>query len=307
MSLRSHPYSQTILFFFLTLMLTFLFPGCQPVSAPVEEPTLQVTATAQPTAAPAEPELSPSEDGAETQALCEESGTIQPLTLDSELLNDVLTFNVYFPPCYDPDSADRYPVLYLLHGQQQDAALWQELGILAIADDLILNQKRSPFLIVMPVEEYFFRSAENNRYPDALLEELLPWVESNLPVCTQKECRAIGGISRGASWAARLALIHWDVFGALGAHSMPLFNGDIEVLPEWIDAIPRGSLPRIYADVGSSDPAVKDVYAFEQALNALGVAHEWHLNSGRHNETYWAEQLPAYLAWYTIPWMEESE
>jgi S-formylglutathione hydrolase FrmB len=84
-----------------------------------------------------------------------------------------------------------------------------------------------------------------------------------------------------------------------------LFNGDIEDLPDWVDAIPDGNLPRIYADVGSSDPAVKDAYAFEQALNALGVAHEWHLNSGRHNEDYWAEQLPDYLAWYTLAWLEE--
>lgn len=301
----SHPHSLTIFLFSPFLILAFLFVGCQPISSPLEEPTLQAIATALPTTVPTEQELSPSADGAETQALCEESGIIQTLSLDSDLLNDVLTFNVYFPPCYDPDSADPYPVIYLLHGQEQDAMLWQTLDIQTAADDLILNQHRQPFLIVMPTEEYYFRSVKNNHYPEALLAELLPWVEANLPACTQRECRVIGGISRGAAWAMRLAFDHWDIFGALGVHSMPLFNGDIEDLPDWVDAIPDGSLPRIYADVGSSDPAVKDAYAFEQALNALGVAHEWHLNSGRHNEDYWAEQLPNYLAWYTLAWLEE--
>ncbi len=303
--MRSYPHSQTILNFFLFLMLAFLFHGCQPVATKVEEPTPYVTATVFPTAAPAEPDLSPSEDGAETQDLCEESGTIQSLTLDSELLKDVLTFNVYFPPCYDPDSTDLYPVIYLLHGQEQDATLWQTLGIQAIADDLILHQNRQPFLIVMPTEQYYFRAVKNNRYPAAILDELLPWVEATLPTCAQKECRAIGGISRGAAWATRLAFQNGDVFGALGAHSMPLFDGDIEDLPDWVDAISSGSLPRIYIDVGSSDPAVKEAYSFEQALNTLGVTHEWHLNSGRHNETYWMEQLPNYLAWYTLAWMEK--
>ena len=304
--MRSHPHATIVFLFSLFLLLASLSTGCQP-AAPLEEPTLSVTATVLSTAVPAELKILLAEDGAEIQALCEESGTIRSLTLDSELLNDVLTFNVYFPPCYNPDSAAPYPVIYLLHGQEQDAMLWQTLGIQAAADDLILNQHRQPFLIVMPTEEYYFRSVKNNRYPEALLAELLPWVEANLPACIQRECRAIGGISRGAAWAARLAFDHWDIFGALGAHSMPLFDGDIEDLPDWVDAIPAGSLPRIYADVGSSDPALKDAYAFEQALNALGVAHEWHLNSGRHNEDYWAEQLPDYLAWYTLAWLEGSE
>ena len=305
--MRSHPHATTVFLFPLSFIFASLFTGCQPVAAPLEEPTLPPAATALPTAVPAELKILLTEDGAETQALCEESGTIRSFTLESELLNDVLTFNVYFPPCYDPDSAHPYPVIYLLHGQRQAAALWQTLGIQAVADDLILNQRRQSFLIVMPTEEYYFRSVKNNRYPDALLTELLPWVETNLAACAQKECRAIGGISRGAAWATRLAFDHWDIFGALGAHSIPLFDGDIEDLPDWVDAIPAGSLPRIYADAGSSDPALKDAYAFEQALNALGVAHEWHLNSGRHNEDYWAEHLPDYLAWYTLAWLEGSE
>ena len=240
-------------------------------------------------------------------ATCNTTSTIASYSLESELLKDTLTFWIYFPPCYDLAASQTYPVIYLLHGQEQLATIWQELGIQTIADDLILYGNRVPFLIVMPEEEYYYRSPANNRYPDAILTELLPWVEANLPACATQECRAIGGISRGAAWAVRIAFANWDIFGTLGAHSMPLFNGDSEDLPTWLDAIPREELPRIYADVGSSDPAVKDASAFEEVLNTLGVSHEWHLNAGRHNQEYWAQQLPAYLVWYTLPWMEESE
>lgn len=298
--MRSHPFNRTTHHFFLFLMPVFLLMGCaSPAQTAVQTPTEELpTSTVQ--------LATPTEDAAGTQHLCERSGTIQSFNLASDLLNDTLSFDIYFPPCYDPHTTTPYPLIYLLHGQEQDASMWQDIGIQAAADALILAQSRQPFLIVMPVEQYYFRSSENNHYPDAILQELLPMIESNLPVCAERECRAIGGVSRGGAWAVRLALSNWDVFGALGAHSIPLFNGDLDSLPDWLSAIPLADLPRIYADVGSTDPAVKEAYAFEQELNALGVPHEWHLNSGRHNETYWAEQLPAYLAWYTLPWMEDS-
>lgn len=298
--MRNHPFNRTSQHFFFFLMPVFLLMAC---AAPAQ--TVAQTATPLPASTPTLQLATPTADETGAQRLCEESGTIRSFNLSSDLLNDTLPFNIYFPPCYDPHTPMPYPVIYLLHGQEQDASLWQELGIQAAADSLILNHDRQPFLIVMPTERYYFRSAENNRYPDAILEELLPWVETNLPACAQKECRAIGGISRGAAWAVRLALQNRDVFGALGAHSMPLFNGDPASLPDWLDAIPRADLPRIYADVGSTDPAVKDASAFEQTLNALGIPHEWHLNTGRHNGDYWSEHIYEYLLWYTSAWMKE--
>jgi enterochelin esterase-like enzyme len=280
----------------------FLLYACQ--AAPAELHSIAVrTETVTPSAVSDQPTATTAVEI--LQQHCNESGTLASYSLESELLNDTLAFTVYLPPCYDPQTAEPYPVIYLLHGQQQDGPFWQDLGIQTAADELILGNNRPPFLIIMPVEEYYFRSPENNRYPDAILTELLPWVEQNLPVCSARDCRAIGGVSRGAAWAVRLAFANPDIFSALGAHSLSLFNGDLEVLPEWIEAIPAEQLPRIYADVGNTDPAVKDAYAFEEALNALGVEHEWHLNGGRHNEDYWKNQIPAYLDWYTRLWTKE--
>ena len=300
MNLRSHCFPQKAIQF---LIIAFVLAGCQSLPQAAPTSTVENTATPLPTSTP-EATPTPLTENIKVESQCEES-SILTFSLSSELLNDTLSFNVYFPPCYDSNTSQPYPVIYLLHGQEQDASLWRDIGIQAAADQLILEQSRQPFLIVMPVEQYYFRSSENNRYPDAIMEELIPAVESDLPVCTERECRAIGGVSRGGAWAARLAFQNWDVFGTLGAHSTPLFEGDLEILPEWVDTISSDSLPRIYADVGSIDPAVKDAYAFDQALNALGVPHEWHLNSGRHNEEYWSEHIYEYLFFYTSTWMKE--
>ena len=291
------------LFILLLLGLMVWMTACQTVEGststalPTATKTPTQSITPPPTLAPAAVE--------ETEHICQEHGEIREFSLESNLLNDTLPFNIYFPPCYDAASTSAYPVIYLLHGQEQSPDLWSALGIQQIADELILDKGRKPFLVVMPAELFPFRPVQNNQFPQAVLQELLPWVEDNLPACTQRTCRAIGGISRGGAWAVRLALINPDVFASLGAHSTPLSEDDLEELPDWIDAIPPEELPRIYIDVGSTDPGVKASYAFDQTLNSLGVPHIWNMNTGRHNEAYWEAQLPSYLEWYTISWLED--
>ena len=233
---------------------------------------------------------------------CDQPGRVQRYDLPSELMGEKLPFSVYFPPCYGNGVQDAYPTLYLLHGLSFDDTQWQRLGILPMADQLIQNGRTVPFIIVMPFEQYQYRRVENNRFPLALVNELIPWVEDNLGAKPGKLRRAIGGISRGASWAVRIGLQHWDLFGAIGAHSLSASRDDLEYLPKWLDVIPADQIPRIYLDIGSTDPAIKDARKFEAMLKELGVLPEWHLNDGRHNEEYWQAHVGEYLRWYTLPW-----
>lgn len=229
-------------------------------------------------------------------------GVIERYQIDSELLDAPLYFRVYFPPCYDETRDAGYPVLYALHGQNFNDAMWVDLGAAEIADRLILTGEAAPFLIVMPYEEFYYRGADVNNFPSALREEIIPWIEQSLNVCTEKECRAIGGISRGASWAMRIGLDQWNFYGAIGSHSLPTFRGDISNLPEWLEEIPFDEEPRIYMDTGRFDPEVKSAYRFENILSQKGIPHDWHLNEGRHNEAYWQENMESYLRWYGQAW-----
>lgn len=246
-------------------------------------------------------------DKAVTHAECEESGRFERFSIESTLMNGELAFSIYFPPCFYDQGGQVYAVIYLLHGQRQNDSLWQSLGAGEAADELIASGAVQPFLMVMPYEEFYFRASDKTTaFSQAFLEEVLLWVEDNLPACADKACRAIGGISRGASWAVRLGLQEWQLFGAIGAHSLPAFNGDLELLDEWLAEIPRDEIPRIYLDIGSSDPEVKNAVRFEQALNERGIAHEWHLNPGQHNDEYWHTWIGEYLRWYTMAWHNEN-
>jgi enterochelin esterase-like enzyme len=237
---------------------------------------------------------------------CNQPGKVSLADFFSTKLGARLVFNVYFPPCYENDPKADFPALYLLHGQTYDQTQWQNLGIQVYADQMIQSGRVSPFLIIMPNEQFHFRSPDGNQFPFAILEELIPWVETSLHARPQKNWRAIGGISRGASWAIRLALQNPSYFGAVGAHSLPTFNGDLKQLPDWLDKIPPGQLPRIYLDIGNLDPEVQSASQFEQVLTRLGVSHQWHLNEGRHNEDYWRQHIQEYLDWYTLNWKSSA-
>ena len=180
--------------------------------------------------------------------------------------------------------------------------MWLDLGAAQETDRLISEDGIPPFMMVMPYEEFFFRNTNANNFPNALMEELIPEIEDQFNVCKDRACRALGGISRGAAWAMRVGLQEWDTFTSIGAHSLPTFHGDIEDLPDWLEAIPHGEEPRIYIDTGRFDPEVKTAYTFAHVFNQKGIPHEWHLNEGRHNEAYWMENMRDYLRWYAEGW-----
>ena len=285
---------------FTYIFLIFLFStGCA-TSAVLPTPTVF------PLIATPETTLLTKEDGTvepvPVKEGCLSFGTLERYQIDSALLNGPLYFSVYFPPCYDDNRKTGYPVLYALHGQNFNDAMWVDLGLADIADRLIHSNEIPAFVAVMPYEEFDFRGADVNNFPSALEEEIIPWVENTLNVCVEKKCRAIGGISRGASWAMRIGLNNWDFFGAIGSHSLPTFRGDITELPQWLEEIPVGEEPHIYIDTGRFDPEVKSTYRFESVLSEKGIPHEWHLNEGRHDEKYWQAQMESYLRWYGNAW-----
>ncbi len=128
-----------------------------------------------------------------------------------------LTFRVYLPPCYDVNEDERYPVLYLLHGQSFNDDQWDRLGADEALDELIADGEARPFIIVMPKESNYMIDQWTSKYGPALAEELVPWIDAHYRTQAERSKRAIGGLSRGAAWAMRTGLIYWDVFGAMAA------------------------------------------------------------------------------------------
>jgi enterochelin esterase-like enzyme len=233
----------------------------------------------------------------------ERSGRFETGELKSSLLRDPLEYRVYLPPCYGTDPQARYPVLYLIHGQSYNDDQWQRLGAGETASALISSGEVAPFLIVMPRDRVWSQPSEDN-FGRAVIQDLLPHIDSHYATRPEREYRAVGGLSRGAGWAVHLGISHWELFGALGGHSLPVFWEDTVHIRSWLEQIPDGQMPRIYLDIGSKDrpEILNSAVWFENLLTQLNVAHEWYLFQGYHEEKYWAENLERYLRWYAAPW-----
>jgi len=291
------------------LLIAGVLTGCAvatPLAAATENPVVietLIVATSDiqrfPTSTPtttSAPSATPTETGCQ-----ESSGSVARVQIPSQFLASPLWVSVYTPPCYADQPEEAYPVLYLLHGQNMDDSYWQTLGATKIADEAIQAGER-PFLIVMPYEERNFEPIADSGFDEALIRELIPWVDGQYPTCTARECRAIGGISRGGGWAVDAALRNFELFGTMGAHSVGLLGGDSWQVAQLLNTYDTSAFPRIYMDRGENDFLAEYIDQFEAVLTASGITHEFVISPGAHDGNYWQAHVQEYMRWYMAGW-----
>ena len=251
-----------------------------------------------------EDDIQPSNTPPPTKNTCsQKKGTFENGVVESELLGYDLKFQIYLPPCYAESPEEEYPTLYLLHGQGYNQSQWDEIGADEIADGLISSNQVAPFIMIMPYEQ-LDNNSRGNQFDKAILEELLPYIESNYRTLQDRAGRAVGGISHGGGWAIELGIQNWEVFGALGAHSPAVLNNDPVRLANKLESIPANQMPRIFIDLGDQEPPEISESAewLGEIFNKKGVPHEWYQFTGAHNQEYWQGHLETYLRWYASAW-----
>jgi enterochelin esterase-like enzyme len=145
-----------------------------------------------------------------------EASTIAARTFHSAALGRDWPYVVYLPSGYHTDGA-RYPVLYLLHGNNGDAMDWVTEGDLqTTADTLIAHHEIAPVVIVMPQGGTDWYVDRKEKMETAFFEDLLPEIQEHFAVAEERSGRAIGGVSMGGFGALRYTMEHPDAFcGAL--------------------------------------------------------------------------------------------
>lgn len=314
-------YTFTLLFFWFSLFS--LLAACDPMM-PYAAPTPQViivtappTATRPATATPTPTRLptltpTPADTPTPTGEPCEqENGEV--LAFDrfpSEVAGENLRYRVYVPPCYQ-QSQRRYPVLYLLHGASYNERHWEQVGVIEAAEQGRRLGVLGPLLIVMP-----YLGAIGNRdsfppdtsYESVVLEELIPAVDRDFCTWSDRQHRAIGGISRGGFWAYTLALRHPDVFGIVGGHSAFFDEDSAPPANNPLDLALNGAFLedanlRLYLDNGAADPAGTELQLFSSRLSSRGIPHTYLINPvGGHDNDYWSAHVAEYLQFYTEDW-----
>jgi hypothetical protein len=154
-------------------------------------------------------------------------GTVHVNFYDSQNLDTERIVYVYTPPGYET-GRQKYPVLYLLHGNGQIEASWTwTRRANVIMDNLLADGKIKPMVIVTPYGHIprEIKSAPGSpappNDPGAIEKELLtavkPMVESKYRVLADRNHRAIGGLSMGAGQSMAIGLHNLDQFAYIAA------------------------------------------------------------------------------------------
>src|SRR5690606_13533030 len=132
----------------------------------------------------------------------------------------------FIPDDYDPDRAEPYDVLYLLHGGAGTWEDWSTSG--RLVDTLAQAEHRFEGIVVMPeggrsgwYTDWPGRTDGNfaPQWETFHIDQLVPWVDANFNTSGTREGRIIAGLSMGGYGALRYAARHPDLFSAVGAFS----------------------------------------------------------------------------------------
>ena len=233
---------------------------------------------------------------------------------------------VWLPAGYDDDASRRYPVLYMLDGQNVFNAATSFAGEWEVDESLaglIARGEVEPVIVVAVANGQQLRALEYTPWPEpswreptggaaghlaAIIDILKPAVDRAFRTQTGPEHTGLAGSSFGGLMALHAAWSRPDVFGCAAALSPSLgWSGRAPLA--MVKAQPRPPV-RLYVDMGTReegnlqdddrnqvDDAIDDLRALKDALLRRGFTEGADLlvvedEAARHHESFWARRFP---------------
>jgi len=251
-------------------------------------------------------------------------GELTAVEYDSKSLGTHRRMRVYTPPGYS--TSRKYPVLYLLHGIGGTDTEWtQSCHANNVIDNLLAEGKIQPMVMVFPDGNSSRTVADLNAPPaprggapggapagapgagagrgrgmnmDAwltpfendLLKDIVPYVDSHYSVYTDRDHRALAGLSMGGGQTLNIGLVHPETFAYVGGFSSA---PDTRQPPTAL--VPDPSVPKqlklVWLACGNRDGLIRISQAVHQYLKENGVPHIWHVDGNAHDTTEWDNNL----------------
>ncbi|MDF2381007.1 esterase family protein [Nostoc ellipsosporum NOK] len=227
---------------------------------------------------------------------------------------------VITPDAARQPGASKWPTVYLLHGYSGNYSNWIKKvpALKAYADDWQM-------IIVCPDGDYsswYFDSPvdKSMRYETYVSKEVPAYIEEHYPALSNRNGRAISGLSMGGHGALFLAFRHPGVFGACGSMSGGVnlypFRDKFDIAKRLGDTIryrknwddysvlhviekkrPADSLAIIF-DCGTEDFFYADNKALHQKMLKLKIQHDYIERAGAHNWDYWGNAVGYQLLFF---------
>jgi predicted alpha/beta superfamily hydrolase len=245
----------------------------------------------------------------------------------SRIFRNTRMLRVWLPPRYDAPENDtrHYPVLYLGDGQnlfdRATAFAGVEWRVDETADRLIRQEVIPPLIVVGidntqgdRIKEYLpFRSfhppvlrPQGKRYPDFLMNEVMPFVYERYRIARGPENTGLGGSSLGALISLYTVMERPGIFGHVLLESPSLFVSNRRILKysrhfrQWPAKMFLATGTRESGREDKDRQAVEDVRALERSLRRAGLDDSRLLvridDGAGHNEGEWAKRIPDALS-----------
>src|SRR6187399_3618582 len=228
-------------------------------------------------------------------------GKIDSISYFSKTVDTIRRTLIYTPPGFS--KKNKYPVLYLLHGIGGDEKEWLNGGNpQVILDNLYAQGKIEPMIVVMPNGRAMKddRATGNIMAPDKvqafatfekdLLNDLIPYIEKNFPVLTDREHRAIAGLSMGGGQSLNFGLGNLDKFAWVGGFSSaPNTKRPEELVPD--PEVAKNKLKLLWISCGDNDGLITFSKRTHDYLYEKNVPHIYYIEHGVHDFKVWKNGL----------------
>lgn len=234
---------------------------------------------------------------------------VDTITIHSNSMDNDVKNIVILPSGYENTSKD-YPVLYLLHGYNNDYRSW-----LRIKPELPELASKCGMIIVCPdgKSSWYWDSPikPKQKYETYVTKELVTYVDKHYRTIENKYGRAITGFSMGGHGAMWLAIRHQDLFGGCGATS-----GGVDIRPfpdnweiknalgtyqenvkNWEEHTVMNLLPMIKPelaiifDCGTDDFFYKVNEELHRKMLYRNIRHDYISRPGGHEDAYWNNSI----------------
>ncbi len=229
-------------------------------------------------------------------------GKLEMIEYDSKTVGTQRKMNVYTPPGYTKER--KYPVLYLLHGIGGDETEWARYGQPdVLLDNLIADGKAVPMIVVMPngraqkddrpTGDIFKHAAAFAVFDHDLLDDVIPTIESRYSTYSDREHRALAGLSMGGGQSLNFGLGNLEKFAWVGGFSSaPNTKKPEELLP---DPAAAKQLKLLWLSCGTKDGLIGISQGVHAYLKEKGVPHVWHISPNHGHD---AQEWKPVLYWF---------
>ena len=225
-------------------------------------------------------------------------GQVRRLYYFAKSTNEWRHAMVYTPADYEKGKK-KYPVLYLQHGMGEDETGWSKQGHMQhIMDNLIAKGDAVPMIVVMESGDIKapFKGGDNrqgfstygNSFYEVMMNDLIPTIDAKFRTLTDRDHRAMAGLSWGGHQTFDVVLNHLDKFAWMGTFSGAIFGLDVKTAYNGIFTRPDEFNKKIhYLFMMSGTEGMDKMFNTKKTvdeLNAQGIKAVYYESTGTDHE-----------------------